>query len=44
MTNLPQLIRPMPASLRHEFPFDDDAYGWEQGARRGAPRGLTGPD
>ena len=29
MTDLPQLIRPMLASLRHEFPSDDDAYGWE---------------
>ena len=29
MTDLPQLIRPMLASLRHEVPSDDDAYGWE---------------
>ena len=29
MTDLPQLIQPMLASLRHEFPSDDDAYGWE---------------
>jgi bifunctional non-homologous end joining protein LigD len=29
MTDLPQLIRPMLVSLRHEFPSDDDAYGWE---------------
>jgi len=29
MTNLPRLIRPMLVSLRHEFPADDDAYGWE---------------
>ncbi len=29
MTDLPRLIRPMLASLRHEFPPDDDAYGWE---------------
>ena len=29
MTDPPQLIRPMLASLRHEFPSDDDAYGWE---------------
>jgi bifunctional non-homologous end joining protein LigD len=29
MTDLPRLIRPMLVSLRHEFPADDDAYGWE---------------
>ncbi|MGH8918301.1 MAG: hypothetical protein ACRD0H_08195, partial [Actinomycetes bacterium] len=29
MTDLPQLIRPMLVSLRHGFPADDDAYGWE---------------
>ncbi|MGH3197529.1 MAG: non-homologous end-joining DNA ligase [Streptosporangiaceae bacterium] len=29
MADLPQLIRPMLASLRHELPAGDDAYGWE---------------
>jgi bifunctional non-homologous end joining protein LigD len=29
MTDLPRLIRPMLVSLRHGFPADDDAYGWE---------------
>jgi bifunctional non-homologous end joining protein LigD len=29
MADMPQLIRPMLVSLRHEFPADDDAYGWE---------------
>ena len=29
MTELPRLIRPMLASLRHEFPPDEEAYGWE---------------
>jgi bifunctional non-homologous end joining protein LigD len=29
MSNLPQLIRPMLASLRHELPGDEDSYGWE---------------
>ena len=29
MTDLPRLIRPMLVSLRHEFPADEDAYGWE---------------
>jgi bifunctional non-homologous end joining protein LigD len=29
MPDLPHLIRPMLASLRHELPADDDEYGWE---------------
>ena len=29
MTGLPRLIKPMLASLRHEFPADEEAYGWE---------------
>jgi bifunctional non-homologous end joining protein LigD len=29
MTELPHLIRPMLASLRHELPADEDRYGWE---------------
>ena len=29
MTDLPRLIRPMLASLRHEIPPDEDSYGWE---------------
>ncbi len=29
MTDLPRLIEPMLASLRHEFPADEEAYGWE---------------
>jgi bifunctional non-homologous end joining protein LigD len=29
MTDLPRLIEPMLASLRHEFPVDEEAYGWE---------------
>jgi bifunctional non-homologous end joining protein LigD len=29
MAKLPRLIRPMLASLRHEFPPDEEAYGWE---------------
>jgi bifunctional non-homologous end joining protein LigD len=28
-TKLPRLIRPMLASLRHEFPPDEESYGWE---------------
>src|SRR5205814_764937 len=29
MTDLPRLIMPMLASLRHEFPADEESYGWE---------------
>jgi len=29
MTDLPRLIEPMLASLRHEFPADEEDYGWE---------------
>ncbi|HEY7012345.1 MAG TPA: DNA polymerase LigD, partial [Streptosporangiaceae bacterium] len=29
MTDLPRLIKPMLASLRHEFPPDEESYGWE---------------
>ncbi len=29
MADLPHLIRPMLASLRHELPEDEDSYGWE---------------
>ena len=29
MTDLPRLIEPMLASLRHEFPADEESYGWE---------------
>ena len=29
MADLPRLIEPMLASLRHEFPADEEAYGWE---------------
>jgi bifunctional non-homologous end joining protein LigD len=29
MSDLPHLIRPMLASLRHELPEDEDRYGWE---------------
>lgn len=29
MNDLPRLIRPMMAVLRHELPHDDHAYGWE---------------
>ena len=29
MADLPHLIRPMLASLRHELPEDEDRYGWE---------------
>ncbi len=29
MAGLPRLIKPMLASLRHEFPADEEAYGWE---------------
>src|ERR1700730_1183933 len=29
MTDMPRLIRPMLASLRHEIPADEDSYGWE---------------
>jgi bifunctional non-homologous end joining protein LigD len=29
MTDLPRLIKPMLASLRHEFPADEESYGWE---------------
>src|SRR5436189_6279119 len=29
MTDLPRLVKPMLASLRHEFPADEESYGWE---------------
>src|SRR3989440_6054685 len=29
MAELPRLIKPMLASLRHEFPADEESYGWE---------------
>src|SRR5580704_453238 len=29
MAELPHLIRPMLASLRHELPADEERYGWE---------------
>ncbi len=29
MAGLPQLIRPMLVSLRHELPADEESYGWE---------------
>jgi bifunctional non-homologous end joining protein LigD len=29
MSELPRLVRPMMAVLRHDLPADDDAYGWE---------------
>jgi len=29
MSGLPRLIKPMLASLRHEIPHDEEAYGWE---------------
>jgi bifunctional non-homologous end joining protein LigD len=29
MADLPHLIRPMLASLRHELPDDEESYGWE---------------
>ncbi len=29
MSELPRLIRPMMAVLRHDLPADDSAYGWE---------------
>jgi bifunctional non-homologous end joining protein LigD len=29
MAGLPRLIKPMLASLRHEIPDDEEAYGWE---------------
>jgi bifunctional non-homologous end joining protein LigD len=29
MAELPRLIRPMLASLRHSLPADEDRYGWE---------------
>ena len=29
MADLPHLIRPMLASLRHELPSDEERYGWE---------------
>ena len=29
MTDMPRLIEPMLASLRHEFPADEEDYGWE---------------
>ena len=29
MADLPHLIRPMLASLRHELPEDEESYGWE---------------
>ena len=29
MAGLPRLIKPMLASLRHDFPADEKAYGWE---------------
>jgi bifunctional non-homologous end joining protein LigD len=29
MSDLPSLIRPMMATLRHEVPRDEDRYGWE---------------
>jgi bifunctional non-homologous end joining protein LigD len=29
MSELPRLVRPMMAVLRHALPADDDAYGWE---------------
>src|SRR2546421_8453136 len=29
MAKLPRLIKPMLASLRHEFPPDEESYGWE---------------
>jgi bifunctional non-homologous end joining protein LigD len=29
MGELPRLVKPMLASLRHELPKDDDRYGWE---------------
>jgi bifunctional non-homologous end joining protein LigD len=29
MADMPRLIEPMLASLRHEFPADEEAYGWE---------------
>jgi bifunctional non-homologous end joining protein LigD len=29
MSELPHLVRPMMAVLRHALPADDDAYGWE---------------
>jgi bifunctional non-homologous end joining protein LigD len=29
MSDLPRLIRPMMAVLRHELPADEDRYGWE---------------
>jgi len=29
MSGLPRLVKPMLASLRHEIPDDEEAYGWE---------------
>jgi len=29
MTDMPRLVKPMLASLRHEFPADEEDYGWE---------------
>jgi bifunctional non-homologous end joining protein LigD len=29
MADMPRLIKPMLASLRHEFPADEEDYGWE---------------
>ncbi|HMH38003.1 MAG TPA: non-homologous end-joining DNA ligase [Streptosporangiaceae bacterium] len=29
MADMPRLVKPMLASLRHEFPADEESYGWE---------------
>ena len=29
MADMPRLVEPMLASLRHEFPADEESYGWE---------------
>src|SRR5256884_4606879 len=29
MADMPRLVKPMLASLRHEFPADEEDYGWE---------------
>jgi len=41
MADMPRLVKPMLASLRHEFPADEEDYGWElkwDGAARGGLR------
>ena len=49
MADMPRLVKPMLASLRHDFPADEEDYGWElevgratRGGLRQRRRGATG--